>query len=162
MIETSLNSLLQNFSISTVIKPSESYRELLQTYYVKRNNIRSRVQTNRLLTTDDLVKRIIEDIDWSQYSFSKITVIPATYKTTPISGEFFYHLAIQVENVLELIVEGSEIVDSSTGEASIVLKGSYYETDDGYQLVYKINDINKIFFKINVVTHHTYILQNML
>jgi len=139
-IDVTLDILMQNVLIGEIVYPKKSHKLILDTYYQKRNELRSYIQTTELLSTADLIEYIVQAIDWMPYKSLNIVVLPATYMTTPISGEYFYYLANELQDSLKMKLGDKTTISTGMDDADIILKGSYFKTDSGYELIYKIND----------------------
>jgi len=136
-----LTELSINLSVDAVLGAPEGIEGVLGEYYRKQDEIKALVRSKEILTDTDLVADILGAFDWTTWQGAKIAVLPALYKTTEITGAFFFSLKGKLEDALAL--SANKLVPSSQTEPDLVLvmKGSYYESKDGWRLVYKLNDL---------------------
>ncbi|HEY9054280.1 MAG TPA: LPP20 family lipoprotein [Rectinemataceae bacterium] len=136
-----LTELSLSLSVDAVLGGTEDVEEVLSPYYRRQDELKSQVRKKEILTEADLVADIMGSFDWSAWKGASIAVLPALYKTTDITGPFFFALKGKLEDELSLSPEGLKPCAQTEAELDLVLKGSYYETADGWRLVYKLNDV---------------------
>ncbi|MCX7026539.1 MAG: LPP20 family lipoprotein [Spirochaetes bacterium] len=136
-----LTELSINLSVDAVLGTPGEIDGILGEYYRKQDEVKALVRSKEILTDADLVADILGAFDWTPWQGAKIAVLPALYKTTEITGAFFFSLKGKLEDALALSAD--KLVPSSQTEPDLVLvlKGSYYESKDGWRLVYKLNDL---------------------
>jgi hypothetical protein len=136
-----LTELSLSLSMDSVLGGDEDVGEVLGDYYRRQDELKSMVREKEILTEADLVDDLVGAFDWPAWQGAKIAVLPALYKTTDITGPFFFSLKGKLEDALSLYSVNLEPVSQTEQGLSLVLKGSYYETKEGWRLVYKLNDI---------------------
>jgi hypothetical protein len=136
-----LTELSLSLSVDSVLGGRDDVDMVLGNYHRRQDDLKAQVRRKEILTSEDLVADIVGAFDWSKWKGAKVAVLSAQYKTTEITGPFFYALRGSIEDRLAMMPEALEPAGQDDPEAALVLKGSFSETSDGWRLVYKLNDI---------------------
>ena len=136
-----LTELTLNLSTASALGEYGLVEETLGPYYKEQDTLKSAIRSKEIVSEKDLVEDILQHFDWEPWRGAKIAVLPALYKTTDITGPFFVSLKGKLEDGIAL--SENHLIPASQNEPdlSLMLKGTYYETKNGWRLVYKLNDL---------------------
>ncbi len=134
-----LTDLSANASIDLVLGGSAGLEDSLKAWYRSQDDLRSMVRSKEVLSDSDLVSDLVGAFTWSDIAGARLAIMPALWKTTDISGEYFFYLKGRLEDRVSSDF-GIALADAGASDARFVLKGSFFEIKDGYRLVYKLND----------------------
>jgi len=143
VLDKDLDLLVENVALARQLgSPLDA--QVLQKYYAAKDELRGNLLAQKILTFKDLVATLEKAFPWKDLEGFKVVLIPAVYKTTDISGEFFYNLREDLADSLALHFK-SIIQIQATPDTSpdFILKGSYYEAGDGWHVVFKLSDMKK-------------------
>ncbi|MEI6388588.1 MAG: hypothetical protein WCQ50_18385, partial [Spirochaetota bacterium] len=93
-----LSDLSANASIDLVLGGSAGLEDSLKAWYRSQDDLRSTVRAKEILSDSDLVSDLLGAFTWSDLAGSKLAILPALWKTTDISGEYFFYLKGRLED----------------------------------------------------------------
>ena len=142
--EQHLNDIVQNVAIARMLGDTVDAESVLQRFYEAKDEVRGGLLAEKILTVDDATAALVKAFDWKSLAGKAVALVPAVYKTSEISGEFFQYLRESLVNALAKTVPGLKVVYANReSKPDYVLKGSYFEARDGWQVVFKLNDVAK-------------------
>lgn len=135
-----LKKINQNYMISNYIKDGkEDLTKLYELFRIK-GDIYKNIKVTDINSFENASKAILNpfvDIDLRNKTF---VFIPACYKTTKISSEFFYYFAEYCTKYLEKMGAIPKQILSDSSLPDYIFKGSFYDTKNGYKVLYSITD----------------------
>jgi len=143
VFDKDLDGLVENVALARQLGNLPD-AQVLQKFYSAKDELRSNILAEKILTSKDLVSALQKAFPWKDLTGHKLVLVPAVYKSSDISGEFFYNLREDLADSLALSFK-SIIQIQGTPETvpDYVLKGSYYEAGEGWHVVFKLTDMGK-------------------
>jgi hypothetical protein len=137
-----LDALVQNVALAKTLGEGSDGNSVLQKFYSSRDEARGQALSGQILTSKDLVKALASAFAWNDLAGVSLLIVPAVYRTSDISGEFFYHLGEDLGDALQLQVKGLILVDGAPErQPEFTLRGSYYEAGEGWHVVFKLSNL---------------------
>ncbi len=143
-----LEKINENFLICNFLKKNQDLTDLYELFEQKKS-IYNKLKTVEINSMNDLTNVLLSPFNSIDFSNKTFSFIPAYYKTTKISSEFFYYLKEYCSSKLEL--KGGKVLDNFTDNLPFyIFKGSFYDTISGYKILYSLTD-TKANSKVNIV-----------
>ena len=139
-----LDDLVQNVAMARELGETSLTEASLTKYYTAKSEVRSDMVVQRVLNTSDLIASLLEAFPWKQTNGKTVVLIPAVYKTTDISGQFFYNLREELADALATPPVNVQVAQPTRdAKPDYVLKGSYFEAGSGWHVVFKLTDVSR-------------------
>jgi hypothetical protein len=137
-----LDGLVQNVAIARILGEPLDPADKLGVYYQAKSSLAGALRASEILTIKDFVNALAGAFDWKAGGAKSVILVPAVYKTTDITGQFFAYVRDDLaEKLRKTSADLSVVAPSTDAKADLVLKGSYYEAKNGWYVVYKLSDL---------------------
>jgi hypothetical protein len=137
-----LDKLNQNYLLLNYLKDGKTDLAELYDFYKIKSDIYGKLKFNEVQNFDDLAKQILRPFNEMSLKSKIFYIIPAYYKTTTISSEFFNYLKEYLTAYLQKI--GAQCKERDDGSIDYVFKGSFYDTKKGYKVLYSLTDVKSM------------------
>lgn len=144
-----LERINQNYLISNFIKDGKENLTGLYKLFKIKGEVYNNIKTTQINSFEDAGKMILNHFNNIDLKNKTFAFIPAFYKTTKISSEFFYYLTEHCTSILEKKGAVLKGLLNDYDLPDYIFKGSFYDTKNGYKVLYSITDTKQ---KIKLAT----------
>jgi|GEM_PF-4255437 len=137
-----LGELNQNYLIANFLKDGGEDLKKLNELFKKKGDIYNNIRNLEVNSLEDAANAIVVSFDGFNMKNMSFSFIPAYYKTTQISSEFFYYLAEYCTILVEKKGAVSKQIVDENDMPDYIFKGSFYNTRDGVKVLYSLTNAN--------------------
>ncbi len=137
-LDALLDKLNQDYLVMNYLKNNgENLDELFNLYKLKAD-IYNKLKSTGINNFDDLARAVLKPFDSIDLRSKTFLIVPAYYKATTISSEFFNYLREYC--ALSLEKKGGKDAGAESNSPDYIFKGSFYDTAKGYKILYALTD----------------------